>query len=154
LTGVALTVSIFSELPLMFFSYLLLNRLKSRGLFILAVSVSAVRCLLYAVIGTPGGIVAVQVIHGLASPALLVAGVNYAAENAPPGLEATAQGIFSGVLLGVGGMLGNLLGGMLIERFGPAGMFGLVGAIMLLGLFIFLLVDRIVLPHRASQPLP
>jgi len=154
LTGVALTVSILSELPLMFFSYLLLDRLKSRGLFLLAVAVSAVRCLLYAVIEAPGGIIAVQLLHGLTSPALLVAGVNYAAESAPEGLGATAQGVFSSVLMGVGGTIGNLLGGMLIERAGPAGMFALVGAIMLLSLVIFLLAERIVFSRQASQPLP
>jgi MFS transporter, PPP family, 3-phenylpropionic acid transporter len=154
LTGVAMTVSILSELPMMFFSYLLLNRLKSRGLFILAVAVSAARCLLYAVIGTPTGLIAVQVVHGLASPALMVAGVNYAAENAPPGLEATAQGVFSGVLMGVGGILGNLLGGMLIERFGPAGMFGMLGTVMFVILGIFLLAERKVFPRPAAQPAP
>jgi PPP family 3-phenylpropionic acid transporter len=154
LTGVALTVSVLSELPMMFFSYLLLKRLKSRGLFILAVAVSAVRCLLYAFISAPVGLIAVQVIHGLASPALLVAGVNYAAENAPLGLEATAQGVFSAVLMGVGGTLGNLLGGMLIERFGPAGMFGMVGTFMFITLGIFLLVERKAFPRQASEPVP
>jgi MFS family permease len=154
LTGVALTVSVLSELPLMFFSYLLLKRMKSRRLFILAVAVSAGRCLLYAVISAPAGIVAIQVIHGLASPALMVAGVNYAAENAPAGLEATAQGVFSGVLMGVGGTLGNLFGGMLIERFGPAGMFGVIGAAMFFILGILLLAERKAFPRRAPQPLP
>jgi oligosaccharide:H+ symporter len=153
LTGVALTVSILSELPVMFFSYVLLRRLKSRGLFLLAVTVSAVRCLLYAVIGAPVGIVAVQLLHGLTSPALLVAGVNYAAENAPEGLGATAQGVFASVLMGIGGTVGNLLGGMLIERIGPAGMFGVVAAIMLLSLVIFLLAERLVFPRRTPQPL-
>jgi PPP family 3-phenylpropionic acid transporter len=154
LTGVAMTVSTLSELPMMFFSYLLLRGLKSRGLFILAVAVSAARCLLYALISAPAGLIAVQGIHGLASPALMVAGVNYAAENAPAGLEATAQGLFSGVLMGVGGTLGNLLGGMLIERFGAAGMFGVVGTGMFIILAIFLLVERKAFPRLASQPLP
>lgn len=107
---------------------------------------------MYAVIGSPTGLIAIQVIHGLASPALMVAGVNYAAENAPPGLEATAQGVFSGVLMGVGGILGNLLGGMLIERFGPAGMFGMIGTAMFVILGIFLLAERRVFPKPASQP--
>jgi PPP family 3-phenylpropionic acid transporter len=151
LTGVALTVSTVSELPLMFFSHLLLNRLKPRGLFLLAVAFGAVRCLLYASIGAPAGIIAVQLLHGLTSPALLVAGVNYAAANAPAGLEATAQGVFSGVLMGVGGTLGSLAGGVLIGRVGPAGMFGLLGIVMFVSLGVFLLAERMVLPRQASQ---
>lgn len=111
----------------------------------------AVRCLLYASIGAPAGIIAVQLLHGLTSPALLVAGVNYAAANAPAGLEATAQGVFSGVLMGVGGTLGNLAGGVLIGRVGPAGMFGLLGIVTFVSLGVFLLAERKAFPRQASQ---
>jgi len=154
LVGVALFVATVSELPMMFFSHRLLERLKPRGLFILAVAIGAARCLLYVFVHAPAGIIAVQLLHGMTSPALLVAGVNYAAVNAPPGLEATAQGVFSAVLLGLGGTLGNLTGGVLIGRFGPEGMYGIVAVITFACLVIFLLAERLVLPRPVSAPTP
>lgn len=150
LTGVALTVSVLAELPIMFFSYKFLPRLKTRGLFLLAVAVTGLRSLLYAVIAAPIGIIAVQLLHGFTFPALWVAGVTYSSENAPPGLNATAQGIFGSTLMGFGAAAGSLLGGFLMERMSPAAMFGVLGIVVLTGLACFLLLERFLLRRQAA----
>jgi len=142
LIGLALTVSTISELPIMFFSNLLLRRLKARGLLILAMAIVGIRCLLYYFVNTSGGVLAIQLLHGLTFPILWVAGVTHAAESAPAGLGATAQGVFSGTLLGFGAAAGSLLGGILIDRLGPAGMFGVIGWVVLSSLVVFLFFER------------
>jgi PPP family 3-phenylpropionic acid transporter len=143
LIGITLSVSTVAELPIMFFSMPLLRKLKATGLLAVAVAVTGVRCLLYALAGGPGAVLAIQLLHGLTFPALWIAGVTYAAENAPEGRSATAQGVFSSVLMGLGSATGNLLGGVLIEHFGVAGMFGIAGGIVLLGLLVlFPLLQR------------
>jgi PPP family 3-phenylpropionic acid transporter len=152
MTGWALTVSTLSELPVMFFSYLLLRRLKVRGMFLLAITMTGIRSLLYAFIWTPGGIIAVQLLHGLTYSAMWVAGVTYASENAPAGLTALALGIFGSTQTGFGAAAGSLLGGLLIGRFGPEGMYGLIGAGELIGLVLFLLLERIFLHGHLGEP--
>ncbi len=152
MTGWALTVSTISELPVMFFSYVLLRSLKPRGLFLLAITASGFRCILYALIPSPVGIVAVQLMHGLTYGAMWISGVTYAAENAPAGLGATAQAIFGSTLMGLGSAAGSWLGGVLISRFQPAGMYGLIGAGTLAGLLLFLFIERTFLAARAEQP--
>jgi PPP family 3-phenylpropionic acid transporter len=142
LIGLALTVSTISELPIMFFSNLLLRRLKARGLLILAMAIVGIRCLLYYFVNTSGGVLAIQLLHGLTFPILWVAGVTHAAESAPAGLGATAQGVFSGTLLGFGAAAGSLLGGILIDRLGPAGMFGVIGWVVLSSLVVLLFFER------------
>ena len=151
LTGIAITVATLSELPVMFFSGSLLRRLKTRGLFILAMAVTGIRCLLLGVAGSPAGVMAVQVLHGMTFAALLVSGVTYAAENAPPGLGATAQGLFSSVLMGFGAAAGNLLGGILIERLNPTKMYGVIGGIVLVGLVVFLLLEKWLMSVRLRR---
>lgn len=94
-------------------------------------TVAGLRCILYYFAGGPQIVLAIQLLHGLTFPALWGAGVTYAAENAPPGLGATAQGLFGGVLLGFGAAAGSLLGGVLIDRHGIAGMYGVIGLIVL-----------------------
>ncbi len=152
MTGWALTVSTLSELPFMFFSYLLLRRLKARGLFLLAIAMTGIRSLLYAFIGSPDGIIAIQLMHGLTFAAMWVAGVTYASENAPEGLASTAQGVFGSTLMGFGSAAGSLLGGTLIGRYGPARMYGMIGAGLLVGLVLFLLVERTFQPRRLIEP--
>jgi predicted MFS family arabinose efflux permease len=57
---------------------------------------------------------------------------------APPGLGATAQGLFSGMIFGLGSALGGFLGGPAYEALGFARLFTIIGWITLatLGLFV------------------
>ncbi len=142
LMGIALTLSTLSEVPVMFFSSILLKRFSPRGLLAIALFFSGLRCILYAFVGNAAGVLAIQAIHGLTFPILWIAGVTYAAENAPEGLGATAQGLFGGVLMGFGMAAGSLLGGMLIDSVGISGMYAFTGALVLLSLALSLFLGR------------
>ncbi len=152
LMGVSLTISVISEVPVMFFGNRLLGRLGARGLLYLAMLVTGLRSVLFFFAGSPVFIIVIQLTHGFTFPALWLAGVKYAADNAPPGLSATAQGLLGAMMWGVGASVGGLLGGVLIEWVGPAAMFGVTGLLVLAGLGIFLMVDRI-LPAPATDSL-
>jgi MFS family permease len=71
------------------------------------------------------------------------AGVAYADEQAPVGLESTAQGLFGATSFGFGAAVGGLIGGMLLESVGGRGMFFLFGIIILGGLAVVETVRRI-----------
>jgi PPP family 3-phenylpropionic acid transporter len=140
--GIAMTVSILSELPIMFFSGLLLRKFKAQGLLFVALAASGLRCILYSLAGSPQAMIAIQLGHGLTFPLLWIAGVTYASENAPTGLGATAQGLFGATVVGFGVATGSLLGGFLLDRMSIAGMYGTVGAIILVSLVVFLLINH------------
>jgi MFS transporter, PPP family, 3-phenylpropionic acid transporter len=142
LMGIAITVSTISELPVMFFSHRLLQRFGARGLLVLAMGTIGLRLMLYSQISLPWTVLLVQLVHGFTYPAILLAGVSYANQIAPPGMKATTQGMFSGTLMGLAAATGGLLGGVLMERFHPAGMFGIIGAVVLVSLVVFLLFER------------
>jgi hypothetical protein len=60
-----------------------------------------------------------------------MAGVSLAAESAPPGLGATAQGLFGAMVFGFGGGVGGFAGGVVLEQFGGHGLFLIFGIAVL-----------------------
>jgi PPP family 3-phenylpropionic acid transporter len=142
LVGLAVTITMLSELPVMFFSNRLLRWFRPNRLLVVATVIIGLRCLFYAFSSTPLVILFIQLLHGLTYPALWVAGVTYAAENAPAGLEATSQGILASVLTGFGMSAGGLLGGILIDSFGITNMYLYVGLIVLGATIMFVILQN------------
>jgi PPP family 3-phenylpropionic acid transporter len=140
--GIAMTISILSELPVMLFSSFLLRKLKPQGLLFIALAATGLRSVLYSLAGSPQAVIAIQLAHGLTFPMLWLAGVTYTSENAPAGLGATGQGLFNATVTGFGVATGSLLGGFLLDRMSIAGMYGTVGAIILVSLLVFILINH------------
>jgi PPP family 3-phenylpropionic acid transporter len=142
LMGLSLTIATISELPVLFFSEHLLKLSGARGLLIFALLISVTRSLAYSFINTSGLVLLIQLLHGPSFSAMWVAGVSYANKIAPQGMGATAQGLFSGVQLGLAGTFGGLVGGLLYENLGAAMMFRWVGMIGLAAVILFLMLER------------
>ena len=128
IVGASLTVSTLSEIPFMFFSRGLLKRFKARPLLLFALLIFVLRLVLYSFITVPWLLLPVQLLHGASFSLLWVAGVAYADSLAPASAGATSQGLFSAVVMGLGGVVGSLVGGVLYDALGPAGMFQVVAA--------------------------
>jgi PPP family 3-phenylpropionic acid transporter len=142
LMGVALTFATISEIPAMFFSDRLLRRFGARGMLIIAMTAIGLRLVCYSLTSQPWVVLIIQLSHGLTFAAIYTAGVHYAGQIAPPGMQATTQGMFAGTLMGFGSATGGFLGGLLLDRFSPGGMYACIGALVLAGLVAFLLVER------------
>jgi PPP family 3-phenylpropionic acid transporter len=142
LMGFALTVSTISEIPAMFFSDRLLRRFGARGMLVIAMTTIGLRLIAYSLTTQPWVVLIIQLVHGLTFAAIFTAGVHYADQIAPPGMKSTTQGMFSGTLMGFGSAAGGLLGGVLMDHFSPGGMYGFSGGLVLVGLIVFLIVER------------
>ena len=140
--GLALTLATLSELPVLFFADRLLKRLGSFGLLTLGMAVTGIRLLLFAAVSAPAGVLAFQFLNGLTFPAVWVAGVSFAHENAPPGLRASAQGLFGAMVFGIGAAVGGLLGGMLLEAVGGRAMYLVFGLLVLGSLALLAPLER------------
>jgi predicted MFS family arabinose efflux permease len=64
------------------------------------------------------------------------------ADIAPQGLGNTAQGMFTGVVMGLGSALGALLGGFLYQSFGFSQMFLVAGLAVFVAFLVFWLGCR------------
>ena len=108
----------------------------------MAMALLTLRMFAYAVIPAAWWVLPIALLHGVTFAAMWSAGVSLADELAPEGLGATAQGIFSGVVFGVGAATGALLGGLLFESVGPERTFQTGGTIVLVGLIFYALIGR------------
>lgn len=154
LIGPAVSISTITEIIMYFFAERILRRFKGRGLILIAVSVYIIRLLLYVFIATPETILAIQLLHGFTSPAIWAAGVSYVADMAPPGLGTTAQGIFQGVMMGLGSATGSYLGGLVLQYAGPQTMFLVYAGILFCALLLFaFLEERIPVSIEIEKPL-
>ena len=150
--GVALTIATLTEIPIFFFGDRLVKRFGSYGLFMIALVLIGIRSLLFAVASTTFLVWIVQIFGGMIFPALWVAGVAYADENAPAGLKSTAQGLFGAVMFGIGSAISGFVGGVLLESIGGRGMFLVFGIIILAGLALVEGIRRLLPKEAIVQP--
>jgi PPP family 3-phenylpropionic acid transporter len=142
LMGIGMVIATIAEIPVLFFSNRLIKRFRAYGLLVLGLAVTGLRLLLFSAVSMPVGIIVVQLLQGLTYPAIWVAGVTYANENAPAGMSATAQGLFGSVLMGFGAATGNFFGGLLIDAYSVRFMYLFFGIAVLSSLILLSLVER------------
>jgi predicted MFS family arabinose efflux permease len=140
--GLALTIATISELSIMYLSDRLLKLWKSRGLILFGLLMISLRLIGYSLVTAPIFVLLLQLLHGPTFGAIWMAGVAYVAEIAPPGLGNTAQGMFTGVVMGLGSALGALLGGFLYQSIGFSMMFLVTGVSVFTTVLVFRLGSR------------
>jgi PPP family 3-phenylpropionic acid transporter len=128
-----------------------MRKFGSYGLFLLALVLMGVRALLYAAASTPLMVLFVQFLGGTVFPAMWLAGVSYADENAPPGLKSSAQGLFGAMTFGVGAAVSGFIAGPLLESIGGRGMFLVFGIIILVGVGVAEVLRRL-FPEKSDLP--
>jgi PPP family 3-phenylpropionic acid transporter len=151
LMGIAASVATITEIPIFFFGNRLVKRFGAYRLLLLALAMCGIRSLMYGMVSMPGMVLAVQAFGGMIFPAMWLAGVSYADENAPSGLKSSAQGLFAAMIFGVGSAVGGFLSGLLLESIGGRGMFILLGIIILAGLVLAETIRRL-FPEKEALP--
>jgi PPP family 3-phenylpropionic acid transporter len=149
--GLAMTVATVSEMGVMFFSDRLLMRWGTRGLLAVSLGCLALRLTAYGLIQTSQWILVIQLLHAPTFALLWIAGVAHADRLAPAGTGATAQGLFSGVTMGLGAAFGAIAGGLLYQSLGAAFMFLWAGAGVFVAFVIFVVIGQVV-RHHAFNP--
>jgi PPP family 3-phenylpropionic acid transporter len=152
--GAALTIATITEIPIFFFGDRLVKRFSSYGLFMIALVLIGIRSLLYAVATTTFMVWVVQIFGGMVFPAMWLAGVAYADENAPAGLKSTAQGLFGAVMFGFGSAVSGFVGGLLLASIGGRGMFLVFGMIILVGMALVEGLRRLLPREEIIQTAP
>ncbi|GAX86214.1 hypothetical protein CEUSTIGMA_g13627.t1 [Chlamydomonas eustigma] len=122
LLGLTLTVTCAAEVPIFRYQGELLRLLGGPdALLDLCLCAYVVRMLAYAglpVLGSPWLVLPIELLHGLTFACGWGAGCEKSKALAPPGLEATQQGLFQALYFGLGYGTGSLVGGAIATRFG------------------------------------
>ncbi len=139
--GLSLTISVLAELPVLYFSHVLLKRFGIQNLLRIAVFFTVLRMLVMVVFNSVTGILFAQLLNGLNFPLFWAAGVSFADHNSPAGTKSMALGLSSSMIVGFGFALGGLLGGLLLDAIGSRYMFLVMGLVTLAGLVIIMAIE-------------
>jgi PPP family 3-phenylpropionic acid transporter len=136
-------------LVLLFFDRL--ARLGPRRIFMASMTLLVVRLALLSYARDPFWVLMLQLTHGATYATMMASGVLYAQSNAPRGLGTTAQGVFSGVFIGLGGGVGTIVGGNLYRHLGTALMYRWGAAILAGGLALCVVMGLAIPGMRPSR---
>lgn len=146
--GIAMAASAFSEVPVLFLSGTLIRKFKPLHMILLAAFFYMIRMVILSTFVTPAGIIFAQCFQGLSYAFLLPGSIHYIDSLAPEGLASTAQSAAIAVYSGLGGMIGNSVGGSLIDRIGIITAYR-YGAAFLVAVFL-LFTAYVLLDHKAN----
>lgn len=133
LEGLIMGIQCFGgELPFFFLSGWILKKIGHVNAMSLVLFAFGVRFLLYSMLTDPWWCLPVELLNGLTYGIFYATMTSYASIVAPPGTEATMQGLVGAVFEGVGVSLGSLLGGFLFNIFSGSTVFRVYGLAALL----------------------
>jgi MFS family permease len=106
----------------------LARRFGAERLIVIGAFAFAIRALACAVVGSPTAIVLASAFGGVGFSFFYVGTVTWVAGSVGRGVQATAQGIFSGTSNSIGAIVGSVAGGAIGGMFGLPALFGLAAA--------------------------
>ncbi|MBN2449882.1 MAG: MFS transporter [Lentisphaeria bacterium] len=127
-----------SEIPVIYLSGRIMNRIGVRNLFALGILGAAVRLLGFSLAPSLAVVIPLQFLHSLTFGAYHCSSVTYVSRIVPQRLQSTAQTLFAAVTVGGGGILGGTAAGLLAHHLGFRAMYGCLGGVAALTLGVLL----------------
>ncbi len=118
--GASLLVAIAVETVVLRQAWLFLRRFSGRTLLLSVTALAVVRWLLLAFAVSPWVFVLLNALHGLTFGLFFATLVNLIAARAPAEMRQAAQGVIGSSAFGLGGVLGSLLVGNVLDRYGAS----------------------------------
>jgi PPP family 3-phenylpropionic acid transporter len=143
LTGLSWFVMTITETIFFALSARLIKPGREALLMTVAAGFYALRFLLCSLIGTPYGLVGLQVFQGFTFVLFYVGALQYLYRIVPEQWKSTGQTVLTATFFGVSGIIGSTFGGWLLDEFGGAVMYRGMAFIAFLGFLMgFYLVKK------------
>jgi PPP family 3-phenylpropionic acid transporter len=127
-----------AEVPFMFLSGWFIRRFGTERILFVSLLAVILRNLVYAIFPTFGGAVAGQLFHSVCFGLFHPAAVVFVTQRAPKRLMAVGLTLYSSVAVGIASVLGNILGGIVIDSLGYRPLFVVFSVFPLIGIFLFI----------------
>lgn len=141
LFSVISAVNCFAEVSMYFLSSKLIKYIGHARVLYLGLICYSIRLLYYAFIKNPWYVLPVEILPGITTAAVWAACLSYVSQNSKPGAKTTMQCILHGVHWGLGYGAGEIIGGILVHRFGAPVTFVIFGILCILILLLYILID-------------
>lgn len=141
-TGALSAISAGSEIPFMFFSGRFLRRYGSLKILVFCTAMVTVRLLLYIVFPNMAGAVLGQLLNSITYGLYHPAAVVFVSQYAPKGKLMISMSLYSIFAIGLASVMGNSLGGWMIDSFGYPPVFISFSIFPLLGVVFYFFVRK------------
>lgn len=128
--GLAWAIGAAIEVPLMFLFPSIVRRVGAEWLLVTGALAFGLRSLGWALVDDPTVLLAFMVAGGVGFAFFYVGTVTYVARAVPIGVQATAQGVFSGTAFSFGSIVGSMLGGVVAGASSLPILFGLSSGLL------------------------
>jgi PPP family 3-phenylpropionic acid transporter len=141
--GFLWALSAAAEVPFMFFSGKFIKKFGSMKLLLFCAFGTAIRSLLYVIIPGLLGAVAGQLLNSITYGLMHPAAVAFAVSNAPDKEHlVVSQTLYSVVSVGIASVLGNAVGGIIVDTYGFTALFVSFSILPLIGIVTYILFGR------------
>ena len=141
--GFLWALSAAAEVPFMFFSGKFIKKFGSMHLLLFCALGTTLRCLMYVIIPGLLGAVFGQLLNSITYGLMHPAAVAFAVSNAPDKKHlVVSQTLYSVVSVGIASVLGNIVGGIIIDAYGFTALFVSFSVLPLIGLCAYGLFGR------------
>lgn len=138
ITGTAIGIQAFSELPFYFIAAWLIARMKPGKVVLIAIIATAVRLFLYSVNNNPNIVLFIETMNGMTWTLLWIASVEFVNGVIPAQWRSTGQSLLWAAYFGAGAVVGNLFSGWLYDSMPMQRVFAINSLLIVVVFFIAL----------------
>jgi PPP family 3-phenylpropionic acid transporter len=141
--GLVWAIAAAAETPLIFFSRKIIQRFKSplKVIFLTCFAL-ILRLLIYAFLPYPPAVITAQLLHSLCYGLFHPAAVAFISTNVPPEYRATGMTMYLSLGTGLPALLGNILGGFIVEHLGYQVLYGSYTVFVIMAMGLYLVIRR------------
>ncbi len=151
LIGVVNVVLASSELPILFYSNKVIERLGLKWMMIIGIAIFGLRFVLYSIVPSAEWVIPIQLLHTFSFTFYLLASVRMAHQLGGRELAATAQSLLASANA-LGSITGALVAGALFDWLGVFVLFRLAAGVTVVALVVFIVGMRYVEQAQGNQP--
>lgn len=144
-------VQAISEIPLFYFGSKLLKKYGELNVYVFAATLYFVRMLLTALSSSYTQVIAVQFMQSITYPLYLFSAMQYVKIIVPDRLRASGITLLSSLGFGLGGLIGNLGGGYILQYGDPFFLYKVLASVCLLSAALALLLKLTQKKNREGQ---
>lgn len=136
--GLVWALSSAAEVPFMYISSRIIRRFGALRLLALTTAAVGLRLLIYALVPLRGGIIIAQLLHSLCYGLFHPAAISFISSCVPPERRALGMSLYLSLGTGLPTLVGNILGGYIIDHGGYRTLFGsfTIFPVLALGLYL------------------
>jgi MFS family permease len=137
-----------SELPVFFFGKKIMKKYGVLNVYLIGIGLYVIRFLADSLSTSYQAVLAVQFLQGITFTLYLITTLQYINDTVPPETRTSAMTVFNAVAGGIGGFIGNMGGGFLLQRANVFSLFRIMSVLCIFSLLIGLILKSIDIRNR------